>query len=82
MGTITFSLASTNPTAVPYLSLTYGAPTQTTHAMATTYTAGSQPSDIPQAPPIPNCAYSDAIPVLLTDAPLRGVAQSQELPRA
>ncbi|KZT74900.1 carbohydrate esterase family 4 protein [Daedalea quercina L-15889] len=55
-GTITFTLASTNPTAIPYSSITYGAATQTTHAMSVTYTAGSKPTDIPNAPPIPNWA--------------------------
>lgn len=55
MGSITFTLSSVNPTAVPFSSITQNAPTQSTHAQATTYTAGSKPSDIPSAPPIPNC---------------------------
>ena len=82
MGTITFTLASTNPTAVPYQSLTYGEPTQSTHAMATTYTAGSQPSDIPQAPPIPNCMCAFITSVLLTEDWHRGVVEPEELPDA
>ncbi|KAI0927537.1 hypothetical protein AcV5_008050 [Taiwanofungus camphoratus] len=51
---LTFSLASTNPTAVPLTYIASGVSTQPTIAISTTYAAGSKPTQIPNAPPLPN----------------------------
>lgn len=54
---LTFSLASTNPTAVPLTYIASGVSTQPTIAISTTYAAGSKPTQIPNAPPLPNGTY-------------------------
>lgn len=50
---LTFSLKSTNPTALPFESFAQGAPTQPTPSLSATPTAGSEPSDISGAPALP-----------------------------
>jgi hypothetical protein len=51
------SLLSTNPTALPLSSIVAGAPSQVTHPLTSTPVAGTQPTVIPGAPPLPDCAY-------------------------
>ena len=52
--TTTFSLESTNPTAVPLSSIVVNAPSAPTSPLASIPTAGTVPSYMPNAPPIPN----------------------------
>lgn len=54
--TLSFSLLSTNPTAVPLASISGNAPSAATEPLASTPTAGAQPSDFPSAPPLPDSA--------------------------
>ncbi|PCH33355.1 carbohydrate esterase family 4 protein [Wolfiporia cocos MD-104 SS10] len=54
---LTFSLASVNPTALPLSSIVATAPTQATIALSSTYVAGSKPTNIPGAPGMP-AAYT------------------------
>ncbi|KZT06317.1 carbohydrate esterase family 4 protein [Laetiporus sulphureus 93-53] len=62
---ITFSLASTNPTALPLSEIATGtAQTQSTIAISTTYATGSKPTQIPNAPALP-----DAIALIPTNYP-------------
>ncbi|KAH9947942.1 glycoside hydrolase/deacetylase [Amylocystis lapponica] len=58
---LTFSLLSTNPTALPITAIASGMTTQATSPLSTTWTPGSLPTDIPGAPGLPN-------PVLLAPA--------------
>ncbi|KAI0917589.1 hypothetical protein AcW1_007244 [Taiwanofungus camphoratus] len=51
---LTFSLLSTNPTAVPLSYIASGVSTQPTSAISTTYAAGSKPTSLPNAPPLPD----------------------------
>ncbi|KZT06315.1 carbohydrate esterase family 4 protein [Laetiporus sulphureus 93-53] len=53
---LTFSLLSTNPTAVPLVSIVSNASTQTTHAISTTYPADATQTWVPSAPALPNAA--------------------------
>lgn len=54
--TVTFSLASVNPTAVPLSEINTGtAQTQSTIAISTTYAGSSKPTWIPNAPDLPPC---------------------------
>jgi hypothetical protein len=53
---VSFSLASTNPTAVPLSSINPSQPTQATEALKTTPTVGSVPSYLPGASGLPNGA--------------------------
>lgn len=52
--TPSFSLASENPTAVPLSSIVVNAPSAATVIMPSPYPAGTKPSDIPQAPGLPD----------------------------
>ncbi|CCM01615.1 uncharacterized protein FIBRA_03676 [Fibroporia radiculosa] len=52
--TLTFSLISTNPTAVPLSDIVSSASTQPTQALTTTWQPGSVPTFIPGAPALPN----------------------------
>ena len=51
---LTFTLASTNPSAVPLSQIVSGASSQPTIAATTTYATGASPSFIPNAPSLPN----------------------------
>ncbi|PIL29657.1 hypothetical protein GSI_08294 [Ganoderma sinense ZZ0214-1] len=51
---LTFTLASTNPSAVPLSQIVSGASSQPTVAATTTYATGASPSFIPNAPSLPN----------------------------
>jgi hypothetical protein len=51
---ISISLLSTNPTAIPTASIVAGAATQVTHAIDKPATPGSTPTYIPSAPALPN----------------------------
>ncbi|RPD81687.1 hypothetical protein L226DRAFT_496702 [Lentinus tigrinus ALCF2SS1-7] len=51
--TLTFTLASTNPTALPLSDIASGASTQPTVAASTTYAAGSTPTFLSGAPALP-----------------------------
>ena len=53
---LSFSLASTNPTAVPLSSINPSEPTKATEALKTTPTVGSVPSYLPGASGLPNGA--------------------------
>ncbi|KAG9223107.1 carbohydrate esterase family 4 protein [Pleurotus ostreatus PC15] len=48
------SLLSTNPTAVPLTQIVSGQPSPATVPLATTYTAGTVPSGLPEAPGLPS----------------------------
>ncbi|KAG5219503.1 carbohydrate esterase family protein [Salix suchowensis] len=50
------SLLSTNPTAVPLTQIVAGQPSPATIPLATTYTAGTVPSGLPEAPGLPSRA--------------------------
>jgi hypothetical protein len=50
----TFSLVSTNPTAVPLTSIVVNAPSAPASATPTPYAVGSKPSDLPNAPGLPD----------------------------
>lgn len=52
--TFTFSLFSTNPTAVPLASIISNAPSQATQPLDTTYAPGATPTFLPSAPALPN----------------------------
>ena len=52
--TLTFTLASTNPSALPLSELASGATTQPTVAASTTYAAGSTPTFLSGAPALPS----------------------------
>ncbi|EED81500.1 candidate polysaccharide deacetylase from carbohydrate esterase family CE4 [Postia placenta Mad-698-R] len=54
--TLTFTLASTNPTAVPLSLIASGAPIQSTSALTTTWAAGAKPTVFAGAPGLPNAA--------------------------
>jgi len=58
--TVAFTLASTNPTAIPVASITSGMAPQPTVALLTTPAAGAIPSSIPNAPPLPDLTNFDA----------------------
>ncbi|KAJ6604280.1 hypothetical protein DFH09DRAFT_1442481 [Mycena vulgaris] len=51
-----FSLAATNPTAIPLASIVSNAPSQPTHALSSTFAPGSTPTAVTGAPPLPNAA--------------------------
>jgi len=51
-----FTLAATNPTAIPLASIVSNAPSQATHALGTTFAPGSTPTAVTGAPPLPNAA--------------------------
>lgn len=51
---LTFTLASTNPSAVPLSQIVSGASSQPTVAATTTFATGSTPSAISGAPGLPN----------------------------
>ena len=53
----TISLLSTNPTAVPLASIVSNEPSLPTQALTTTEVPGATPSDIPNAPPLPNSTF-------------------------
>lgn len=52
--TYTFSLQSTNPTAVPLSAIISTAPSSVTRPLDHTFTPGTQPTFLPGAPPLPN----------------------------
>lgn len=52
--TYTFSLQSTNPTAVPLSDIVSTAPAAVTRPLDHTFAPGSQPTFLPGAPPLPN----------------------------
>ncbi|KAJ7042642.1 glycoside hydrolase/deacetylase [Mycena alexandri] len=70
-----FTLATTNPTAIPLASIVSNAATQATHTLATTYAPGSIPTVVSGAPPLPNAAllapsnYPALDKVVPTDSP-------------
>ncbi|KAJ7139759.1 hypothetical protein C8R44DRAFT_765336 [Mycena epipterygia] len=70
-----FTLAATNPTAIPLASIVSNAPSQATHALATTYAPGATPTAVTGAPPLPNAAllapssYPSLDVVVSTDTP-------------
>ncbi|KAK7064538.1 chitin deacetylase [Favolaschia claudopus] len=49
-----FTLAATNPTAVPLASIISNAPSQATHALSTTFAPGTNPTVVSNAPALPN----------------------------
>lgn len=53
----TITLLSTNPTAVPLASIVSNEPSGPTQALTTTEAPGGIPSDIPNAPPLPNSTF-------------------------
>ncbi|KAJ7456602.1 hypothetical protein FB451DRAFT_1353908 [Mycena latifolia] len=53
---VSFTLAATNPTAIPLASIVSNAPSQATHALPSTYAPGSTPTAVTGAPPLPNAA--------------------------
>ncbi|KAJ8462442.1 hypothetical protein ONZ45_g17929 [Pleurotus djamor] len=58
------TLLATNPTAVPLTQIVSNAPTSVTIPLPTTFTAGSVPSSLPNAPPLP-----DAKSIVLANYP-------------
>ncbi|KAG6820755.1 hypothetical protein H0H93_012019 [Arthromyces matolae] len=52
--TYSFSLASTNPTAVPLTEIVSNAASSVTSPLATTFAAGSTPTGVPGAPVLPD----------------------------
>ncbi|PSR80727.1 hypothetical protein PHLCEN_2v6643 [Hermanssonia centrifuga] len=57
VSSVSFSLASINPTAVSLSDIVAGTlTTQATLPLTTTYAAGANPSYLPNAPPLPNLA--------------------------
>ncbi|KDQ54795.1 carbohydrate esterase family 4 protein [Jaapia argillacea MUCL 33604] len=54
LATASYSLMSTNPTAIPLSQIISGAPAQPTHPLDTTYAAGSIPSAVTGGPALPN----------------------------
>ncbi|KAI0786100.1 hypothetical protein C8Q75DRAFT_867513 [Abortiporus biennis] len=52
--TVSFSLPTTNPTAVPLASITSGTPVLPPLSVTTTYAAGAQPTFLSNAPPLPD----------------------------
>lgn len=56
--TLTFSLLSSNPTAIPLSDIQTGTvQNQSTIALSTTYQAGATQTWVPNAPPLPTGAY-------------------------
>src|SRR5258706_6679260 len=53
--TASFSLYSTNPTAVPLSNIVQSPATEATVPLTTTYTAGAAQTLIPGAPNLPSC---------------------------
>ncbi|KAI0651555.1 hypothetical protein C8Q79DRAFT_1004839 [Trametes meyenii] len=53
---LTFTLASTNPSALPLSEIASGATTQPTVAASTTFASGTVPTYLPNAPALPNAA--------------------------
>ncbi|KAJ8454097.1 hypothetical protein ONZ51_g13226 [Trametes cubensis] len=53
-GSLTFTLASTNPSAVPLSDIVSGASSQATVAATTTFTGGTVPTYLPNAPALPD----------------------------
>ncbi|KAF7340000.1 Chitin deacetylase [Mycena venus] len=51
-----FSLASTNPTAIPLGNILSNAPSQPTHALPSTFAPGTTPTAVSGAPALPNAA--------------------------
>ncbi|KAI0639104.1 glycoside hydrolase/deacetylase [Trametes polyzona] len=51
---LTFSLASTNPSAVPLSQIVANAPSQATVAATTTFAGGTTPTFLPNAPALPD----------------------------
>ena len=57
--TLTFSLISSNPTAIPLSDIKTGTvQNQSTIALSTTYQAGATQTWVPNAPPLPTGAYT------------------------
>ncbi|KAF8078307.1 chitin deacetylase [Lyophyllum atratum] len=54
--TYTFSLLSTNPTAIPLSNIVSTAPSSVTRPLDHTFAPGSLPTFLPGAPPLPNAA--------------------------
>ncbi|KAJ6627292.1 hypothetical protein B0H10DRAFT_1996410 [Mycena sp. CBHHK59/15] len=61
-----FTLAATNPTAVPLASIVSHEPSMATHPLPSTYAPGSTPTAVTGAPPLPNAALlaPSAYPIL------------------
>lgn len=55
--TLTYTLDSVNPNAIPLSLITSGIMSQSDPPLSTIYPPGSQPSLIPGAPSLPNCMY-------------------------
>ncbi|KAI0359074.1 hypothetical protein OH77DRAFT_1575567 [Trametes cingulata] len=53
---LTFTLASTNPSAVPLSEIASGVSSEPTVAATTTFASGTTPTYLPNAPPLPNAA--------------------------
>ncbi|KAH8826399.1 chitin deacetylase [Flagelloscypha sp. PMI_526] len=77
-----FSLASSNPTAIPLASINSAAPSAPTHALKSTPAAGSTPSNIKGAPPLPapslvigNYPALDVIPPVDSDQVKQWIAE-------
>ncbi|KAJ7356995.1 hypothetical protein DFH08DRAFT_850717 [Mycena albidolilacea] len=51
-----FTLASTNPTAIPLASIVSNAASQATHALSSTFAPGTTPTAVSGAPALPNAA--------------------------
>ncbi|KAJ7102287.1 hypothetical protein B0H15DRAFT_813999 [Mycena belliarum] len=70
-----FTLATTNPTAIPLASIVSNAQTQATHALPTTFSPGATPTAVKGAPPLPNAAllapssYPALDVIVRTDSP-------------
>ncbi|EIW64552.1 glycoside hydrolase/deacetylase [Trametes versicolor FP-101664 SS1] len=52
--TLTFTLASTNPSAIPLTEIIANAPSQATVAATTTFAGGTTPTFLPSAPALPD----------------------------
>lgn len=55
--TVSFSLFSTNPTAVPLSAIIQSPSTEATVPLTTTYAAGAAQTLIPGAPNLPSCEH-------------------------
>ncbi|CDO70236.1 Carbohydrate Esterase Family 4 protein [Trametes cinnabarina] len=53
-GSLTFTLASTNPTAIPLTEIASGMSSAPTVPASTTFASGTTPTFLPNAPPLPN----------------------------
>ncbi|KAI9066717.1 carbohydrate esterase family 4 protein [Trametes sanguinea] len=53
-GSLTFTLASTNPSAIPLTEIASGMSSAPTVAASTTFASGTTPTFLPNAPPLPN----------------------------